>query len=314
MILITGGLGFIGSNLIQKLLESGYSLRIFDNFTYQNLYGIKEGDRLEIVKGDIKNYEELVSATKGVDAIIHLAAAGSVIESIAEPRNNFNTNVIGTFNVLEAAKESGVKKIVFSSTGGALIGNAPLPVNELSLPEPISPYGASKLACEAYIGAYVQSYQMQAISLRFANVIGQNSIHKKGLVTKVINALINNHEITIYGDGTATRDFIDVRDLCNGIELALKQLLKKGNNQPFFHDKYHLASGNSLSVRDLVMKLVEYSNSINPKIVYESNRIGEVEKNFAEFSKAKIELGFDPLYSIDESLRDTWEWISKNGA
>ena len=311
MILITGGLGFVGTNLVERLLVSGHRVKILDNFTFENPYKLSPSSSLTITKGDIVNYKEVAFAMEGISTVIHLAAAGSVVDSVANPRFNFNVNVMGTFNVLEAARDQGVNKIIFSSTGGALIGNAPLPVSEVSLPEPISPYGASKLACEAYIGAYAKSFEMQAITLRFANVIGRNSAHKKGLITKVIKAIKSNEEIIIYGDGSATRDFIDVRDLCDGIVLALKKLSNSAGHG--FHEKYHLASGNKVTVIDLVNKLASLSNTPNPRIVFAEARAGEVANNFASFDKASRALGFKPVFSLNETLKDTWDWFSENG-
>ena len=208
--LITGGMGFIGVNLSSKLRISR-SIKIIDNLQRSSPTLISSD--IDFQKVDILDYSLLQSNLKDVENIIHLAAYGSVVESIKNPFLNFNVNVQGTLNVLQAAVKSNVKRLIFASTGGALIGDAVPPVNEDSLPKPISPYGASKLCGEAYCNAYVKSYDLEAVCLRFGNVYGPHSAHKKGAVTLFIKALLNDTPITIYGDGSSSRDYIHVDDL-----------------------------------------------------------------------------------------------------
>src|SRR3984957_9145841 len=178
-ILVTGGAGFVGATLVRRLVASGYRVRVLDNLSTGDA-GHLAGVDAELVKGDIRDAAALDDALDGAGAVIHLAAAGSVIGSVQDPVMNFEVNVLGTFRVLDAARRAGVERIVLASTGGALIGDAPPPVNERSLPKPISPYGASKLAGEGYAHAFAKSFGLRTVALRFANVYGPWSGHKKG--------------------------------------------------------------------------------------------------------------------------------------
>lgn len=301
-ILVTGGAGFIGSNLVRQLVSSGYYVVVYDNqsnavSSYSELKPNKE------VVGDVKDLESLKLAMKDIDAVIHLAASGSVVESIESPVNNFYENVLGTFNVLNAAQLMGIKKVVFASTGGAIMGDTPPPVDETSLPKPISPYGASKLCGEAYCNAFSASYDMSITMLRFANVYGPYSHRKKGAATQFMKNVLQGKPITIYGDGSASRDFLYVDDLCHGIMLALEHVGKA--------DVFHLASGKETTVSGLAKAICECAGKTDQEIIYESSRKGEVLKNFAAFSKAEAVLGFKPQVNFEEGLNITWEWFNK---
>lgn len=303
-VLVTGGCGFIGSNLIRQLTEDAdYNVTVLDNLSKGKIDNLKGIDIQQFIESDISNYDDISQHFKQIDSVIHLAAFGSVVESITTPEENFKINVLGTFNVLRAAVQSGVKKIIFASTGGALIGNAVPPVNELSPPLPISPYGASKLACEGYCSAFSNSYGIDITALRFANVIGPFSDHKKGAVTEFIKAVNSNVPVEIFGDGSASRDFLHVRDLCNGIRLA-------HNSSNKGYNVYHLASGHETSVKDLASKIINAAGKHDHPIVYHDKRRGEVDRNFATYERAKNDLGFEPKYTLDEALVDTWKWFN----
>lgn len=302
-VLVTGGCGFIGANLVPMLISKGYSVRILDNLSKGSKDFITDYD-VELVEGDIRNSSDVSKALIDIDGIIHLAAYGSVVESVADPVENFDNNVNGTFILLNECRKVGIKKLIFSSTGGALIGNAVPPVNESSVPKPISPYGSSKLCCEAYCSSFAHSYDMSITALRFANVIGPISWHKKGAVTVFMKALLNNKPITIYGDGNATRDFLYVGDLCGGIINAYEKAL------PGFNP-IHLASGKEVSVKELAEKIIEVAGSDNHTIKYLDARVGEVERNFASFDFAKEVLDFQPSISLHESLVMTWQWFQE---
>ena len=194
------------------LLDRGFEVAVLDNF----IRGRREyiaGLDVEIIEADIRDEEALIAAFSGFSQIVHLAALGSVVESVTDPHTNFDINVRGTFNVLNAAVKAGVEKLVFSSTGGALIGNATPPVNEESLPRPISPYGAGKLCCEAYCLAFAHSYGLNTVCTRFANVYGPYSDHKVGVVNQFLKRLNADEPLVIFGDGTSSRDYIHAADL-----------------------------------------------------------------------------------------------------
>jgi UDP-glucose 4-epimerase len=300
-ILITGGCGFVGSNLIPLFLEKGYQVRVLDNFSNVDSQYIDKYD-IEIIEGDITESAVVVKAITGVVGVIHLAASGSVIESVKNPVDNFYNNVTGTFVLLNECRKQGISNFIFASTGGALIGNADPPVNEKSLPSPISPYGSSKLCCEAYCSSFAHSYDMNITALRFANVVGKNSLHKKGAVNVFMNSILKNNPLTIFGDGTATRDFLYANDLCLGIFKAFEKNLLGFN-------RIHLASGKETSVSQLAQTIITISGRKNYPINYLPMRKGEVEKNFATYDFAKQVLNFEPKASLQDALSETWDWF-----
>jgi UDP-glucose 4-epimerase len=300
--LITGGMGFIGVNLFKKLsLER--NVRVLDNLKRSSPTGWIGKDS-DIFSGDILELSSLDTPFKDISDVVHLAAFGSVVESIKDPMMNFSVNAQGTLNVLKSSVSAGAKRLIFASTGGALIGNALPPVNEIALPKPISPYGASKLCGEAYCHAFAKSYGLETICLRFGNVYGPHSFHKRGAVTLFIKALLKNEPIVIYGSGKASRDYIHVDDLCEGISIALNAPLAGG-------DVFHLASGRETSVLELAKILCKVSGKPSHPIEFRPARTGEVDRNFADYSKAKSTFNFSPKIDIEDGLAQTWEWFSK---
>lgn len=299
-VLITGGCGFVGTNLVARLLQSGATVRILDS-QLRVRPEVPGFNTIEIVEGDVRDPEVAARAVKDAATVIHLAAAGSVIESIADPIRNFEINAGGTLNMLNASVRAGVKQFIFSSTGGALIGNATPPVNEQSLPQPISPYGASKLCGEAYCHAFAGSYDIRTIALRFANVYGPYSDQKKGAVTKFITSALEEEPMTIFGDGTASRDFLYVDDLCDGILSAIGASLTD--------DVIHLASGVETPVGELARLVLELTRKSDLPIRYEPGRQGEVYRNFADGAYADEVLDFRPKTSLRVGLKQTIDWF-----
>lgn len=303
--LVTGGAGFIGANLVHRIAERE-PVRVLDSFVagdLEYLTGVP-GD-VEITEGDVRDPGALAKAMKDVSRVVHLAAAGSVVESVREPVENFEANVTGTVRVLSAACEAGVERVVFSSTGGALIGEAEPPVDEESLPKPISPYGASKLAAEGYCHAYARSYGLETVSLRFANVFGPFSRHKKGAITSFFKAIERGEPMVIYGDGSASRDMLYVEDICTALTLALDAEVDAGTVM-------HVASGVETSVSDLARLCAEAAGCPSHPVEFESPRRGEVGRNFAEYGLAARLLGFQPKVDLRTGLERTWWWFKAN--
>jgi UDP-glucose 4-epimerase len=303
-ILVTGGCGFIGANLIRKLIENGYEVRVLDNLSRGSIRNI-EGLNIEFVEGDIRELPTVEKSLKTIDVVIHLAAYGSVVESVSDPVPNFENNVIGTLNMLIGARNASTRKFIFSSTGGAIIGNTVPPVNESSLPKPISPYGSSKLCCEAYINSFSHSYGLNTTMLRFANVYGPFSDHKIGAVTAFIKAILSGKPINIYGDGSASRDLIYVDDLCRGIMLAMEKELPAAS-------VLHIASGIETRIKELAHTIIEVSGGKNHGIIYHTARPGEVTRNFSSYEKAKQIIGFEPQINLKKGLNSTWDWFKTN--
>jgi UDP-glucose 4-epimerase len=298
-VLVTGGAGFIGRNLIPRLLAHGFSVRVLDCVPHP--FPGKWRDAA-YVEGDVLDQSALGRAIEGADVVVHLAARGSVVESIDNPAPNFDVNVRGTLQILQEAVRSRVDKFLFASTGGALIGNATPPVNEDSLPKPLSPYGASKLCGEAYCHAFAQSYGLHTVTLRFANVYGPGSDEKQGAVTSFIKALSQDQPIKIFGSGSASRDYLYVDDLCHGIIAAISGNTSAG-------DVFHLASGLETTVLQLAHRLIDVSGKQGVQIQHLEARAGEVERNFASFARASERLGFRPRVTLREGLTRTWDWF-----
>lgn len=303
-IFITGGRGFLGVNLFRQFAENS-RITIFDCLERSSPTGWVSGDA-DLVVGNILDESVLAASMQDVTHVVHLAAYGSVMESLSDPTTNFDSNVRGTFNVLKAAVDAGVKRLVFASTGGALIGDAIPPVDENSVPKPISPYGASKLCGEGYCHAFAKSYGLETVCLRFGNVYGPHSAHKKGAVTLFIKALMKDEPIVIYGDGSASRDYIHVDDLCAGIKAGLETPLAGG-------EVFHLASGRETTILELANILRNVAGKPNHPIEFKSARRGEVTRNFANYEKAKAVLGFEPKWKLEDGLAATWEWFVQHG-
>lgn len=303
---VTGGAGFVGATLVRRLLDEGRHVRVIDNLTTGDVEHLA-GLEIDFVDGDIRDPQTLSDAMIGIDAVIHLAAAGSVVMSVEDPVTNFDVNVLGTFQVLDAARRSGIERVVLASTGGALIGDATPPVDETSLPKPISPYGASKLAGEGYAHAFSKSYGMRTIALRFANVYGPWSARKRGAMTLFFRAIHAGEPIIIYGDGTASRDYAHVEDIARALCLALDSDAPGGS-------VLHIASGIETTVRELADLCCKAAGAPGHPIEHRPRRAGEVDRNFASYALAQEVLGFTPQIAREVGIRSTWEWFVESGA
>jgi UDP-glucose 4-epimerase len=302
-VLVTGGAGFVGATLVRRLVTAGHSVRVLDNYATGDPAYL-DGVGAEVVRGDIRDQPALDAALSGIRAVVHLAAAGSVPESVADPEANFSVNVLGTFRVLDAARRAGAERVVLASTGGALIGNAVPPVSERSLPKPISPYGAGKLAGEGYAHAFASAYGLRTVALRFANVYGPWSGHKRGAVTLFFRAIEGGQPIVIYGDGSASRDYVHVEDIARAIELALARDIPGGT-------VLHIASGVETTVTQLADLCRIAAGAPDHAVEYRPARVGDVGRNFASYDRAREVLGYQPTITREAGLRDTWQWFEK---
>lgn len=300
-ILITGGAGFIGSNLTAHLAaRGGHGIRVLDNEslgTRASLRGIPH----EFIHGDILDEACLGRALKGIDVVVHLAADTRVMDSIADPAHNFRTNAVGTFQLLQLARRSRTPRLVVASTGGAILGDAPPPIHEDMVARPLAPYGASKLAAEGYCSAFAAAYGMSIACLRFSNVYGPGSLHKGSVVAHFCKRLLQGTEIVVYGDGSQRRDFLFVGDLMAGIEAAIN-----GSAGGVFQ----LGSGRATSVNALLelLRRILGARFASP-VRYEAFRPGEVRDTWCAIDRARSALGFDPGTSLEEGLRTTWDWF-----
>ena len=303
-ILITGGCGFIGANLLASFATAeDLSIRVFDNESLGKHEHISEFGA-EFIKGDITDPNAFDQAMKGVDAVVHLAADTRVEDSLADPAHNFLVNVVGTFNLLKSMRAQGVERLVFASSGGTILGEAQCPVHENMLPNPISPYGASKLAGEGYLSAFAGAYGIKACSLRFSNVYGPRSFHKGSVVAKFFKEILAGKTLTIFGDGTQTRDYIYAADLCQGIIKALS-LGQTG--------VFQLGTGRPTTIDQLINQIREIVSPQYPvEVEYTDFRSGEIVNNWCDISKAKEVLGFNPKTGLQDGLNATWQWFQEH--
>ena len=300
-ILVTGGAGFVGATLVRRLVASGYRVRVFDNLSTGDEAHLTGVDA-ELVVGDIRDDDALDDALKGLDAVVHLAAAGSVVGSIDDPFGNFESNVLGTFRVLDAARRAGVARTVQASTGGALIGDATPPVNEQSLPKPLSPYGASKLAGEGYAHAFAKTYGLRTVAVRFGNVYGPWCARKRGVLNVYFESLHDGVPLVIYGDGTASRDYVHVSDIAQALQLALEKDVPGGT-------VVHAASGVETPLTELADLCRQAAGLPGHPIEYRPARAGEVGRNFATYDLARELLGYSPTVRREDGIPLLWQWF-----
>ena len=319
-VLVTGGCGFIGTNLVKYLSERRYKVRILDNLSTPSPIWTPDpgsSSRLtltqstELLVGDIRDPKVIKKALEGMDAVVHLAACASVVESLKNPKENWDVNVNGTLNLLEACRHKGVGKFIFASSN-AVLGEQPPPVDESKIPHPLSPYGASKLAGEALCSVYYHSFGLSTISLRFANCYGPHAEHNPSVITRFIDWAREGEPLIVYGDGNQTRDFIHADDICQAIHLALIPSDSESNAQDRL--LFQIASGVETSINELVDLISKMAADHQISVIYEPRRKGEIERNYSDITKARKLLGFAPKITLKAGLEALCKltWLSTN--
>jgi len=313
-ILVTGGAGFIGSNLVHTLLkdEQVTAVKVLDNLEtgrIENLAAAKNDPRFEFMEGDIRNYAICLAACKGMDIISHQAALGSVPRSIADPLTTQEVNSGGTLHIFNAARELKIKRVVYASSS-AVYGDHPgLPKTEDAIGSPISPYGLTKLVNELYAKVFSSLYSMELIGLRYFNVYGphQNPAGPYAAVIPLfIKALLENKSPVINGDGEISRDFTFIDDVVQANLLAMFTTNGRALNQV-----YNIARGEQTTLNELFSLLKKISGS-NLEAVHGPERKGDIPHSLADISKAGDLLGFDPGTGPEEGLRKTYDWYKEN--
>lgn len=318
---ITGGCGFIGSALTKFLLDKDeeHQVRIFDNLSVGSLSSLESVDysiidahnvpdwneKTQVFVGNILDAENAVKMAEGADVIVHLAANTGVAPSVENPRMDCNNNVIGIFNFLEAARVNSVKRFVFASSG-APVGECIPPIHEEMVPHPVSPYGASKLAGEAYCSAYYRTFGVETVALRFGNIYGIGSAHKSSVVAKFITTMMRGENLTIYGDGSQTRDFIYLLDMVEAIYAAATVPGVGG-------EIFQIATSHETTVSeiaDYLLKLGEIYHLPKVSIQYTEKRLGDVARNFSDTTKAKKMLSWQAKTSLADGLEKTIRWFA----
>lgn len=319
--LITGGCGFIGVNLIDFLCTHSpeTNIRILDNLSVGSrddlweVASFKEvfvkdlglhPSGVELFVGDIQDYDTCLRACQGVEVVIHLAANTGVGPSVENPRQDMEANVVGIFNVLEGSRQQQVSKFIFASSG-APVGEVTPPIHEEIAPKPVSPYGASKLAGEAYCSAYYRTFGLKTVALRFGNVYGPRSKHKSSVVAKFFKKALAGEPLEIFGDGTQTRDFIYIDDLVKAIMLAVGS---DTGGEIFQIATYKESTVNE--VAQMINDIVQKATGQTVAIIYGASRKGDVKRNFSDISKAKKILGYEPFYDLATGLRSTFSYFN----
>jgi len=307
-VLVTGGAGFIGSHLVPRLLELGNSVTVLDNLStgkIENLNGVLDHPKFMFQRGDITDKTNPKGVFDGVDSIIHLAALIDISASVADPHQNHEINVNGTFNMLQAAIKYKVKKFVFASST-AVYGDAKtLPVQENIALNPISPYAASKVAGEAYCSAFANCFGLETVSLRFFNIYGLRSENSpySGVITKFLQKIIKAEDLTIDGDGEQTRDFIHVSDIVKAVILALEKQGAKG-------EVFNVCTGVPTSVNQLAATL-KTATGKNPTIKHGPARLGDIRNSYGDPTKAVENLGFRASIDLTRGLQMLFQEFKK---
>jgi UDP-glucose 4-epimerase len=321
---VTGGCGFIGTNLIAHLLKENpqAKIRVLDNLsvgTKEDLADVCNFTELsldsqnpqssiethvELIVGDIRDYDVCLRFCEGIDIVIHLAASTGVPYSVEYPKNDMEANVTGTFNMLEASRHSGIKKFIFASSG-APIGECEPPIHEEVAPHPVSPYGASKLAGEAYCSTFYNTFDLETVSLRFGNVYGPGSNHKSSVIAKFIKLAIKGETLEIYGDGGQTRDFIYIDDL---IRAVLLSAMANGIGG----ETFQIATNTETTISEVLDKLVPIlaeSGFKDVKVFHGAPRTGDIRRNYSDTTKAQKFLGWEIQIKLTQGLKQTVDWF-----
>ena len=303
-VLVTGGAGFIGSHLVDRLVKVGLSVKVIDNLSsgrLENLSQHRGNPRVEVITGDLKRIEDALKAVDGVNAVFHFAANPEVRVSTTNPEIHFNENVVATFNLLEAMRKRDVRELVFASSSSVYGEPERIPVGEEAPIQPVSVYGASKAACENLIHAYVKLYGMKAVILRYANVVGPRLRH--GVIWDLANKLKKNpNELEILGDGKQTRSYIYIDDAVEATMIAWR----KTNDD---YSVYNVGSEDWITVDEVADQVIEAMNLVNVRKIYKPvlhgvGWPGDVKKIALRIDKIK-QLGFKPSLSSKEAVKAT---------
>jgi UDP-N-acetylglucosamine/UDP-N-acetyl-alpha-D-glucosaminouronate 4-epimerase len=305
-VLVTGGGGFIGSNLVRGLLSYGDEVRVLDNFATGSRTNLDDvADDVEVVEGELRSYERVHNAVRGVELVFHLGALGSVPRSVQDPLTTSAVNVEGTLNVLLAARDEGIRRVVFASSSSVYGSAIELPAREDGPVDPISPYGVAKLAAERYCVSFSRVYHsFETVVLRYFNVFGpRQNPHSQyaAVVPLFLTAIARGEPVTIFGDGGQSRDFTYVD---NVVEANLRAADADGANGRIFN----VAAGSPASVDTLA----ETISALLGKPVekrYAPPRPGDLRDSYAEIEAAREVLGWKPTIGFEDGLRRTAETL-----
>jgi len=307
-LLVTGGGGFIGSHLVERLVRDGHRVRVIDNFTTGHRRNLQSFlDDIELVEGDLQSYERASAAVRGCEIVLHQAAMPSVPRSVQDPLTSNAANVIGTLNVLLAARDSGVRRVVFASSS-SVYGSVPdLPKREELPTLPISPYAVAKLASEGYCRSFTEVYGLETVALRYFNVFGarQDPLSQyAAVIPNFITAALRGESPTIFGDGEQSRDFTYVDNVVEGNVLAMSASGVVAGRA------YNVACGDRITLNELVATIGRVlGRAIEPR--YEAPRPGDVRHSMADTTRAREDFGFEPVVGFEEGLARTVRYYTE---
>ncbi|MFX1391983.1 MAG: NAD-dependent epimerase/dehydratase family protein [Promethearchaeota archaeon] len=307
-VLITGVAGFIGSNLADNLLALGAEVIGIDNLyngTLENIDEALKNKNFQFHKVDVRDFDFILEICKGVEIIFHEAAFASVPKSLKMPSSCNDVNINGILNILNSARKLDIEKVIFASSSSVYGNQETLPMVETMQRNPISPYGAAKLACEAYMQSYYHSYGIKTVSLRYFNVFGprQKVSDYSGVISKWLGRIINNEPLIIYGDGTQTRDFTYIKDVVQANILAAEKNISG--------EIINIGAGNPITINELATIMLKLSNRNDIQIIKTDPRHGDIKHGYADTTKAKEILDFIPKYNQEQGIAEYFQWYSK---
>ncbi len=302
--LVTGGAGFIGSNTVDALVRRGHEVVVLDDLSGGKLENLSQvAGRIEMVQGSITDLEKVRAASRGVDYVLHLAARTSVPRSLKDPLETNRVNVDGTLNVLVAAREAKVRRIVFAASSSAYGETPTLPKVETMVPSPISPYGVSKLVGEVYSQVFGRAYGLENVSLRYFNVFGPRQdpgSPYSGVLSRFITAFLNGAQPVVFGDGEQSRDFTYVDNAVEANLLACEAPNISGL-------VFNVGTGQRFTLNQ-TLKLLEKISGKPAQPKYDPPRDADIRHSQADIQRARKLLGYEPRIGLEEGLRRTWEW------
>ena len=301
-VLVTGGGGFIGSHLVDRLRTDGHEVRVLDNFATGRRENLLEVADVELVEGDVQSYERVHAAVRGIEVVFHQAALPSVPRSVQDPLTSNATNVTGTLNVLLAARDEGVTRVVFASSSSVYGANPELPKREDMTPLPIAPYAVAKLAGEGYCRSFTHVFGLETVALRYFNVFGprQDPLSQyAAVVPNFVTAALEGTEPVVFGDGEQSRDFTHVDNVVEANVRAMDAPEASGGT-------FNVAAGERTSLNRL-LELVAAITGRPLDARYEDPRPGDVRHSEADVSRARETLGYTPIVSLEDGLRRTIE-------
>ena len=317
-ILVTGGAGFIGSNLCEALLVNNNSIVCLDNFATgkrENIAHLAGNKNFSLIEGDIRRLEDCKKAVEGVDYVLHQAALGSVPRSIKDPVTTNNVNVGGFLNMLVASRDADVKRFVYAASSSTYGDSEALPKVEETIGKPLSPYAITKYVNELYASVFHSAYGLDTIGLRYFNVFGRKQDPNgayAAVIPKFVSQLMKGESPVINGDGNYSRDFTYID---NVIQANLLSLVS--TNEKALNTVYNIAYGDRNTLNDLMKYLKEYLSEFDPNIskiqvIHGPNRIGDIPHSHASVSKAKDNLNYNPEFSLQQGLKEAVNWYWKN--